>query len=81
MRNIDARVPPRAYLTLTITEDQASVLAAILAQVSGPPSSTRRGLVDPIYEALQRNGIKHTSDDIVFRAGRAGHGCLVFEPS
>ncbi len=56
-------------ITLQITEDEASALAAIFDLVGGHPDTTERGLTDSISSALSEIGVKpsqHAFGSITF---------------
>ena len=75
MDTIDARPRMAGQVSVVITKEQASALIAVLACVGGDPADTRRGLVQPIFDALMEvKGVSYCTDDIKGSPG----ACLQF---
>lgn len=54
-------------VNLELTREEASALRQVLGSVGGPPSTTRRGLIDSIMWALNDIGVKSRDlDDPTF---------------
>lgn len=51
-------------ITLTITEEEASALAAVLMHVAGSPTESRRGLTHKVLRALEAVGVDSSDDDL-----------------
>lgn len=65
MDTIDARPPEEEQVRVIMTREQANALIAVLACVGGDPVRSRRGLVQPIFEALRGlKGVAFCTDDL-----------------
>jgi hypothetical protein len=59
-------------VVLTLTPDEAKVLLSVTKCIGGHPQTTKRGVTDRIFKALNDIGIKsYEVDDIIDRGARS----------
>lgn len=66
----------RDMFQLELSPEEAGALAQVLAATGGPPASSRRGLTQPIFDALIKAGAEYYT---VGDTRRDLNGSLVFE--
>lgn len=62
-------------ITIQLDQDEAESLVLVLRKIGGPPSTTRRGHTDSLYQALRKIGF---DKDYNSMKGYEMEGSLVF---
>lgn len=61
--------PPRVYINLNLSEDEARAFAEIMSKVSGDSINTHRAVTDRILWELRGEGIEYNSGEFLESGG------------